>query len=131
MKKFAVLVLTLAIVAAACGDDDTADPATIGTCEGLADATIDLTQDVIDTLGDLTPEEFGALTQGEVSPEFEVIADRGEVIGVRAQELECTTLDALVTARADQLTADPTNVMGLLVVEGVQAGDDVMARLLP
>jgi len=129
MKKLTVLLLSLAMVAAACGDDDVSDPASIGTCEGLADATINLTQDVIDTLGALTPAEFGAVSQGELTPEFEEIATRGEVIGTRAQELECTTLNDLVTARADQLTAEPTNVIGLLVIEGVEAGEDALARL--
>jgi len=129
MKKLTVLLLSLAMVAVACGDDDASDPASIGTCEGLADATIDLTQDVIDSLGALTPAELGAVSQGELTPEFEEIATRGEVIGTRAQELECTTINDLVTERADQLTAEPTNVIGLLVIEGVEAGEDALGRL--
>lgn len=129
MKKLTTLLLGLALVAAACGDDAAADPATIGTCEGLADATITLTQDVIDALGALTPSEFGAISQGELTPEFVEIQDRGAALGTRGQELDCTNIDELVTARADQLSADPTNAIGLLVIEGVQQGEDVMARL--
>lgn len=135
MKKFTALVLGLTILVAACGDDDTddtqaaPDPATVSTCEGLADATIDLTQDVIDALGALTPEEFAAISEGAVTPEFAAIADRGLVIGTRAQELECTTIDDLVAERADQLTAADDNAIGLLVIEGVKTGEDVLARL--
>jgi hypothetical protein len=35
-----------------------------------------------------------------------------------------------VTERADQLEAEPTNSMGLLIIEGVKTGEDIMARLL-
>jgi len=130
MKKFTILALLLAIVAAACGDDDASgDPASIGTCDAAADATIDLVQDVIDELESMSPAEVGALTQGEEFPGFVELAARGEVLGLKVEELACSDINDLVTARADQLTADPANGFTQLIVEGTKSGEDVMSRL--
>lgn len=130
MKRLIALLLGLAVVAAACGDDDAGgDPAGIGTCEGLADATIDLVQDVIDELESMDPSEVGALTQGEEFPAFVELESRGEELGLRAGELECTDLDAMVQERGDQLTADPANGFTQLIVDGTKSGEDVMSRL--
>ena len=48
MRRVAVVVMALGLIAAACGDDDEA--ADLSTCEGIADATIVLIQDVIDEI---------------------------------------------------------------------------------
>lgn len=128
MKKLIGLLLALGLVVAACGDD-ASDPASMDSCEGLADATIALVQDVIDELGGMSPSEFGEMTQGETPAAFVDIEERGTAIGERAAELECTDIDALVQERADQLTADPSNVMGQLIIEGTLEGEDVMSRL--
>ena len=129
MKKTFGLLLVLALVATACGDNDASDPAALDTCESVADATIDLVQDVIDELESMSPSDVGALTQGEEFPAFVEIETRGETLGLRGQELECTDIDALVQARADRLTADPTNGFTQLIVDGTKNGEDVMARL--
>lgn len=128
MKKFAALLLTLAIVAAACGDDDAGTPS-LDTCEGVADATIVLVQDVIDELESMSASDVGALTQGEEFPAFTAIEERGAELGTKAQELGCDNIDALVTERADRLTNDPTNGFTQLIVDGTKAGEDVMSRL--
>lgn len=128
VKKTIGLVLTLALLAAACGDDS-ADPASLESCEQVADATIELVQDVIDELGGLTPSEFGAMTQGDVPEVFVEIEERGVALGTRGVELECADIDAMVQERADRLTADADNVMGQLVIEGTRQGEDVMGRL--
>lgn len=129
MKKLVALLLGLTLVAAACGDDDASDPASIGTCDGLADATIDLVQDVIDELEAMSPSDVGALTQGEEFAAFVAFEERGAVLGLRGEELACTEIDALVQARADQLTADPANGFTQLIVDGTKQGQDVFARL--
>lgn len=129
MKKALGLLLVLALVAAACGDDDASDPAALDTCESVADATIDLVQDVIDELESMSPSDVGALTQGEEFPAFVEIEARGATLGSRGQELNCTDIDALVQARADRLTADPANGFTQLIVDGTRNGEDVMARL--
>lgn len=130
MKKIIGLLLVLALVAAACGDDDDAGGA-LDTCEGVADATIVLVQDVIDELESMTPSEVGALTQqgAESFPAFAAIAERGTELGTAAQDLGCTDIDAMVAERADQLEADPANGFTQLIVEGTQQGEDVLARL--
>lgn len=128
MKKVITLAAAAALLVAACGDD-ASDPAGLDSCEAVADATIDLVQDVIDELGGMSPSEFGAMTQGDVPEVFVEIEERGEALGTRGQELGCTDIDALVQERADRLTADPDNVMGQLIVEGTLEGEDVMSRL--
>lgn len=129
MKKLIGLVLVLALVAAACGDDDTADP--LGTCEGLAEATVDLVQDVIDEMEAMTPSEVGQLTQqgAEAFPAFAAIAERGDELGTAIEALGCTDIDALVAERADRLEFDPANGFTQLIAEGTQNGEDVLARL--
>ena len=125
MKRPIVLLLALALTAAACGGDDYG----LDTCEGVADATIDLVQDVIDELEAMSPADMGALTQGQEFPAFVEIETRGAELGQTAQELACTNIDALVTERADQLEADPANGFTQLIVEGTRNGEDALARL--
>ena len=127
MKKALGLLLVLAIVATACGDDDASGA--LDSCESVADDTIDLVQDVIDELESMSPSDVGALTQGQEFPAFVEIEVRGVTLGERGQELECTDIDALVQERADQLTNDPTNGFTQLIVDGTKNGEDVMARL--
>lgn len=129
MKRSAIVLLVLALVAAACGDDDASDPAALDSCESVADATIALVQDVIDELESMSPSDVGALTQGQEFPAFVAIEERGIEIGTRAEELACDTIDALVTERADQLKADPANGFTQLIVDGTRKGEDVLGRL--
>ena len=128
MKKIIGLLVVLALVAAACGDDA---PAALDSCDAVADGTIDLVQNVIDELEKLTPAEFGALTQEGTGnfPAFTPIAERGAELGLKTQELGCTDIDALVAERADQLTGDPENAFSQLIIEGTRTGEDVMGRL--
>ena len=127
MRRSAALLITVALVAAACGDDDGA--AGLDSCEGVADATIALVQDVIDELESMSPSDVGALTQGEEFPAFVEIEQRGIELGTKAEELACTNIDALVQERADRLEADPANGFTQLIVQGTRNGEDVMARL--
>ena len=53
MKRFATAVLCLSLMAAACGDDDAADPASLDSCQGLAGAGVSLLQDTIDLIDGL------------------------------------------------------------------------------
>jgi len=129
MRKALGLLVVLALVAAACGDDDASDPAARDTCESVADATIDLVQDGIGELETMSPSEGANLTKGEEFPAFVEIEARGATLGSRGQELNCTDIDALVQARADRLTADPANGFTQLIVDGTRNGEDVMARL--
>lgn len=130
MKQIALLILALGLVVTACGDDGAStDPASIDSCESLADASIDLVQDVITELEAMSPSDVGALTQGEVFPAFTAFEERGVTLGDLGQELGCDNIDQLVAERADQLEADPANGFTRLIVEGTAEGQDVFARL--
>jgi len=129
MKKLSVVLIALVMVAAACGDDDASDPGSIDTCDDAADATIALVQDVIDELESMSPSDVGGLTQGEEFPAFVGFAARGEELGLKVEALACSDIDALVIARADQLTSDPANGFTQLLVDSTKNGEDVMARL--
>ena len=130
MKKFTAVVLAFALFAAACGDDDAADPAAIDTCEGAADATIAMLQDVVDIIGALEPAALGALMAGTEPPEFADIEETAAAIGVKSQELGCTDMAGMLAERADQLEAADENAIGQLIIQGVVDGDeDVLGRL--
>jgi hypothetical protein len=132
MRKLLTLVVALALVAAACGDDDAsdaipADPADISSCEQLADATIAVTQQVIDALGDLDP---AALMSGEMPESITELETTGNALSTRGQELECTDLGNLLAERVDQLEADSDNTFGQLIIASIESGDaNVFERL--
>jgi len=129
MKKFTTVILTFALLAAACGDD-AADPATIDSCESAADATIVMLQDVVDIIGDLDPAALGALMAGEEPEAFAGLEETAAAIGQKAEELGCTNINELLAERADQLTAADDNAIGQLIIQGVVDGDeDVLGRL--
>lgn len=128
MKKTVGLVLVGMLLLAACGDDDEAAGA-LDTCEGIADATVALVQDVIDEFEALTPSEATDVMTGELTPAFDAIATRGAEIGSAAETLGCTDLDAMVAERAEGLVADPANGFTQLIKQGTMDGEDVLARL--
>ena len=130
MKKLTTVILTFALLAAACGDDDAADPASIDSCEGAADATIVMLQDVVDIIGDLDPAALGALMAGEEPEAFAGLEETAAAIGQKAEDLGCTNINELLAERADQLTAADDNAIGGLIIQGVVDGDeDVLGRL--
>ena len=128
MKRISALLVVVGLVAVACGDDDAAG--SLDTCEGIADATIVLIQDVIDELESMSPSDVGALTQGSGDfPAFTAFEERGAELGTAGQDLGCDTIDALVQERADRLEADPANGFTQLIVQGTKDGQDIFARL--
>ena len=126
MKKTTALLMTGMLLLTACGDDDAG---ALDTCEGVADATIALVQDVIDEFEALTPSEASDVMSGQMTPAFEAIATRGTEIGTAAETLACADLDAMVAERADQLVADPANGFTQLIKQGTMDGEDVLGRL--
>src|SRR3990170_4203268 len=67
MKKTTALLMTGMLLLTACGDDDAG---ALDTCEGVADATIALVQDVIDEFEALTPSEASDVMSGQMTPAF-------------------------------------------------------------
>ena len=124
MKRLAVALLSLALVAAACGDDDAVDAASLDSCEGLAGAGIALLQDTIDLIDGLDAAALAALgDETETPPEFVALQTRGDEMSARADEIGCSDeeMAALLSERAGSLSAD--SVFGQFVLEGVRAGE--------
>lgn len=119
------LAAVLAIAVAACGDDggSSADPASAGSCDELADIGIDMVQGAIDELGSMSVQEFLEAASGDDPPAAIVrMEEQGEALEARAEELGCTETDAqtLMCDRIDRLHAD-TEVGTLLLQSFVSA----------
>lgn len=124
MKRFATAVLCLSLMAAACGDDDAADPASLDSCQGLAGAGVSLLQDTIDLIDGLDAAALASFGEGtDVPPEFRAIQTRGDELTARATEIGCSDeeMASLMSARAGDLSAD--SVFGQFILEGVRAGE--------
>jgi hypothetical protein len=122
-----ILLATLVVVAvAACGDDSggSADPASLNSCESLADASIDLLQDTLDVVDSMSAEELAAMgSSEETPPELATIETRGTALEARAEDLGCTEeqMSSLMTARVDELSSD--TVFGQFLIESIRAGE--------
>jgi hypothetical protein len=121
MKKSLSLLLALALLTAACGDDDSGggntDPAAANSCEELADVMINLLQEAVDSVADLTITDFMALSaDGEMPEAIQRLEAIGESFEARADALGCSDEEGqqLVCDRIGSLKAD-TDVAQLLV----------------
>ena len=124
MKRLATLLIVLALVAAACGDDDAADPASLDSCEGLAGAGIAMLQDTIDLIDGLDAEALAALSDGSaVPPEFVEFQQRGDELTARADEIGCTDeeMAGLMAERAANLSADTP--FGQFILDSITSGE--------
>jgi TPP-dependent indolepyruvate ferredoxin oxidoreductase alpha subunit len=117
-RTLILLVLVLALVVSACGGGQPE------TCEGIADVTIDLMQDLIDNVeeevGDMTVEELVA-AQGDL-PSVEQFQKEATKINEQALELECSqaTIESLVAERDHQLEA--TTPIGQFMIDAIRSG---------
>ena len=124
MKRLAVALLSLALVAAACGDDDAVDAASLDSCEGLAAAGIALLQSAIDVIDEMDAANFAALAESDERPaEFAELEVSVRELTARADDLGCSNEQraTLMAQRVDELSSD--SVIGQLIIEGVRAGD--------
>ncbi len=125
MRRTAIALAAVALVAAACGGDDSAaEPASLDSCEGLAVAGIAMLQDTIDFVDGLDASELAALGDSDTPPpEFRALQDRGDALSSRADEIGCSDeeMAALVADRAGDLSAD--SVFGQFILESVRSGD--------
>lgn len=125
MRRFFLSLMALALVVAACGDDDAAaDPASLDSCDGLAVAGIDLLQDTIDVIDGLDAEGLAALANAEETPPvFVEFQRRGDELTARADEIGCSDeeMTTLLAEKAGGLSAEST--FGQFVLEGVRSGE--------
>jgi hypothetical protein len=120
LKRLAIPVIALAVVAAGCSSQPE-------SCDEVADETIVLMQDLIDEveseLGDMSVQEliesFGA---GEEIPSVEAFEEKAEQLSERAGELGCTQeeLEVAVAERTDRLTA--TTPLGQFIIQAIEGG---------
>lgn len=117
MKRYLVVIATLAMVLAACGDSDSGSA---DTCEGLVDQGIDLIQDALDEVSGMSLEELAAMGD-DLPPGFAELETRGEELERRSDELGCTEaeLNRLFTEKADDLEAD--GPFAELILEGIKS----------
>jgi len=121
MRKALTLLLALILLTAACGDDDggstNTDPASATSCAELADVMVNLLQEAIDSVADLTITDFMALAGADEMPEeIARLETLGEAFEARAAALGCSDEEGqqLVCDRIGNLKAD-TDVAELLV----------------
>lgn len=132
MRRVLGFLLVLMLVAAACGDDDGADfsdPASLDTCEAVADASADLLQETIDIMDSMTAEELAALGESEDTPEaFQEVETQGMALEARAAEIGCSEEEfaSLVAERAADLTAE--SPLGQLILEGIKSGESLFGE---
>jgi hypothetical protein len=115
MRKFFILLAALGLIATACGGDDSA-----ASCEGIADDAIQVIQDVIDELDEMTLEEIAAMEE-----EPEALADmeaRADELQAQANELGCSDeeMTELLNARVGNLRAE--GFFGELLVSELESG---------
>ncbi len=121
MKRLLAVLFAAMMVLAACGDSSggAGDPGSIDDCDDLVGAGLEMLQDVLDELGELSFEDVAAL--GDEPPEaLNDLEARGQELEDRADELGCTDeeLSAGLTARVDELEAD--GPFAELILEGIQ-----------
>ena len=127
MRRAITLLLAFMFVAvAACGDDDAGspDPASLGSCDSIADASIGLLQDTLDYVDSLSAEELATMGSAEETPAaLAAIEAQGTALEARATTLGCTgeQMDSLMAARVDRLSSD--SVFGQFLIESVRSGE--------
>ncbi len=115
MRKLFVLLAVLGLVAGACGGDSGG-----ASCESVADDAIQVIQDVIDEMDDMSLEDLAALDEEPAAlTDMEARADQ---LQDQANELGCSdaTMEGLLNDRAGNLTAD--GFFGELLIEELEGG---------
>ena len=125
MRRTSLLLAAIALVTASCARDD----AGLQDCGDVAEATVVLLRDVITELEGLPPEQQEDLvTEGEF-PDDNDFTERRRQLSDRADELDCTDLEVLVSERIPGLVADSSEAVTRLVTGWVQDGEDFFTRL--
>jgi len=119
-----LLALVTALLAASCGDDGgIVDSASLETCGDVADAAIDVLQQTIDIVDEMSVDDLVSVGDpGEAPEETRVIEETGVALEARALDLGCTDeqMSGLMRERAGALSAE--SVPGQLIIEGLREG---------
>ena len=105
MKKALGLLLTLAIATAACGGGSGTDPASAKTCDDLAEISVNLIQELLDSTAGMSMDELNSLEEPPAA--FAALEEKGVELEERAAEIGCSEEDAqqLTCDRASDLSA--------------------------
>lgn len=117
-RAAAIIILVGTFIAAACGGGD--DAGSAETCDDLAQAGLDLIQDVLNELDDMSLEELIEL--GDEEPEaFQNLEAEGQALDTRATELSCDedALSAFVASNVSDLEA--SGPVSELILEQIKA----------
>jgi hypothetical protein len=107
--KFRVVLAIVGLIVAACGDGNAtpaplADPKSASTCDELADAIVSINQELIDSVGDMSLEDFTAAGGPLAYEDWVAKAQSG---ASQVIELGCEdVLPGLLTDRFDRFEAD-------------------------
>lgn len=114
LKRFVPVIAVFGLVVGACGGG-------ASSCEDIAADTVDMVQEVIDEVDQLTPEEIAG-QEGDLDflADFE---EESEKLADEATDSGCSTeeLSEAIKAKAGSLTAE--SEFGKLFVELVQSGE--------
>lgn len=122
MRRFAAFVAAMALISAACGDSGGGSSGGFADCDDLAQAGIDLLQDVLDEVSDMSLEEFAAAAETEGDPEFLAkFQGQADDLDTGQADLGCSDaeLESYIIDNLDQLTA--TGTVGELVLDAIKA----------
>lgn len=120
MKETIAIVALFGLVAAACSSDS-ASGGESRDCDDVGQAGIELLQDALDALGELSLEELAALGEDNQPQAFTDIENAGQQLDEDAAALGCdeADLEQYVTSRVDQLEAN--GPVAELVLEQLKA----------
>ena len=116
MKRLIAVLLASLMVFAACGDDDSG---AASDCDDLVDQGLQLFQDALDAMGDMSLEDL-ADSGADTPPALQDLETRGEQLEAEADRLGCSDaeLEAGLAARIDEVEA--TGPIAELILEGIK-----------
>lgn len=121
MRKLAVSIAAISMIIAACGDSGGSSGG-FSDCDELAQGGIELLQDVLDEVSDMSLEEFAAAADTGDDPEFLTkFQGRADALEAGQADLECSDseLQSYILDNLDQLEA--TGTVGELLLEAIKA----------
>ena len=119
MKKVLGLLLVLALMTSACGDDGgNTDPAAAKSCDELTDVLFNLMQEAIDSVADMSLADFMDTAQSDMPAAISRLETMGDELQARAEVLECSDVEAQAAfcSRIGELRAD--SELAQLLVSG-------------
>lgn len=107
MNKTIAIAAILGLLTVACSSDSGSE-GEAGDCDDVGQAGIELLQDALDALGELSLEELAALGEEDQPQAFTDIENAGRQLDEDAAALDCdeAELEQYVIDRVDELEAD-------------------------